>query len=61
MPQEEIKTPHGSIWQEAVPLPLYTHMRWNIFRPAYQCECGIKFRLEGDYQHHYRKVHISEP
>lgn len=41
-----------------IPLPLYTHM-YFLF-PAYQCGCGKKFRLEGDYMRHYRLENESE-
>lgn len=58
IPQEEVVTKHGSFWQEAVPLPLYTH-NWLLL-PRLQCPCGKKFKKESDYEHHFRREHIIE-
>ena len=55
---EENKTPHGSIWEEAVPLPFYG--RNLLFRETFGCHCGKKFKSEPEYEHHYRKEHIGE-
>lgn len=55
---EEIKTPHSTFYQEAVPLPFYG--RNFLFKETFGCHCGSKFKKEANYEHHYRKEHINE-
>ena len=56
--QKEVKIGKRTFWQAAVPLPLYTHS--FFFRERFQCKCAKKFKTEKEYEHHYRKEHISE-